>query len=246
MGRKILILVAGSALCGMPSHAQTALPLVPGTAPVLEAPAVPVPPVAPAAPAPALSEPAPTQSAMMEKLTLPAASILFVTTDKDLSTQDVALGDRFGVTVEKDVLLGDKIAIPAGTKGVGEITFVTKKGGFGRPGILGFSLKHLTIGDKTLALVGRYREEGGNNNGGAAATMFAVGILAIAVTGKQATIPAGRSLKARTGEDFVFEVATTPIASQEITNAETAVSATDPVASNLENTSSNKAEGDNI
>lgn len=139
-----------------------------------------------------------------ENLLLPYGSTVFVTVDQAITTQDVNLGDRFHITVERDVIQDGHVAIAAGTKGVGEITFVTKKGGFGKPGILGISLNYLQIGDRQLPLIGRYREEGRGNGDEAAATMFAVGIFAAAVTGKHSVIPAGRSLKARTGEEYGF------------------------------------------
>ncbi len=142
---------------------------------------------------------------------LPAGTTVIVTLDQDVSTKENKLGDNFGVTVLYDVLHNDAIAIPKGTKGHGELTFLSKKGAFGKPGIIGISLRQLELNGKQYILDGRYREEGGHNSGGAATAVFAVGILGgLVVTGKTGAIPEGRELKARTGEDISYAVAPPP------------------------------------
>jgi hypothetical protein len=55
-----------------------------------------------------------------------------------------------------------------------------------------------------VLLDGRYREEGSNNNGAVVATWIAVGVFSGFIKGKTGTIPQGRELKARTGEDIGF------------------------------------------
>jgi hypothetical protein len=145
------------------------------------------------------------------KALLPAGTPVIVTLDQDISTKENKLGDNFGVTVLYDVLHNDAIAIPKGTKGRGELTFVSKKGSFGKPGIIGISLRELDFGGKQYILDGRYREEGGHNSGGAATAVFAVGILGgLVVTGKTGAIPQGRELKARTGEDISYTLVPPP------------------------------------
>ncbi len=137
-------------------------------------------------------------------LTLLAGTVVMVAMDADLSTMTAQVGDRFNVTVVNDVVEQDVVIIPKGTAGYGEVTFATRKGGFGKQGILGIALRYLDLNGRMVALDGRYREEGRSNDGAAAATMFAVGIFAVAVKGKSAVIPQGRELKARTGEDITF------------------------------------------
>lgn len=114
------------------------------------------------------------------------------------------LGDRFSVVVLHDVVDQDTVVIPQGTTGYGEVTFTTNKGGFGKPGIIGIALRHLQLGDRQVALSGRYREEGQSKAGVTAATYFAVGVFAGFIKGKPGIIPKGRELKARTGEAIAF------------------------------------------
>lgn len=160
---------------------------------------VPAPVVVDAAPPadPPPVDPAPTA-------TLASGTPVFVMLDADLSTMTAMLGDRFPVVVLHDVVGQDTIVIPKGAAGYGEVTFTTNKGAFGKPGIIGITLRHLQIGDRQFALSGRYREEGANNNGATAAAMFTVGVFSAFIKGKPGVIPRGRELKARTGEPIIF------------------------------------------
>lgn len=140
---------------------------------------------------------------------LPSGTPVYVALEEDLSTATAELGQIFRVTVCQDVVAHDTIAIPSGTEGWGEVTFVSRRGGFGKPGILGITLREMTLSGETVALDGRYREEGRNNNTATAITFFAVGVFAGVIKGAPGDIPKGRVLKARTGEDIEFTIAAT-------------------------------------
>jgi hypothetical protein len=156
--------------------------------------------------------------------TLVAGTPVTVMTNEEISTMSCAVGSRFGVTVVRDVVGQGAVVIPAGTIGSGEVTFCTNKGGFGKPGILGIALRELDLNGKHVALDGRYREEGRNNNGATAATWFAVGIFAGFIKGKAGVIPKGRELRARTGEDVLFDSRALPPAAPVTGPAEPAAS----------------------
>ncbi|MGN6817178.1 MAG: hypothetical protein ACTHJR_00740 [Sphingomonas sp.] len=138
---------------------------------------------------------------------LPAGTPLIVAMDDGLSTESANLGDRFHVTVASDVVDRGTVVIPKGTTGYGEVTFVGRKGAFGRPGILAITLRALDLDGKQVALDGRYREEGKSHDG--AATMLATGVLSAFITGKTTGIPKGRALKAHTGDDISYVPAVT-------------------------------------
>ncbi|WP_447761911.1 hypothetical protein [Sphingopyxis panaciterrae] len=175
-------------------------------------------PAAPAIVVPAAADPAPSpEPEAPPSATLVAGTPVVVMLDQDLSTTTAMLGDRFPVIVLHDVIDRNTVVIPQGATGYGEVTFTTNKGSFGKPGIIGIALRHLQLGDRQVALSGRYREEGRNKNGATAATYFAVGVFAGFIKGKPGLIPRGRELKARTGEAIVFTpgvpaVAPVPIA----------------------------------
>ncbi len=190
-----------SALCCSPAlHAQNGMSATP--------PEKAMDIAQPAAPETSTTQTQPTAANSGSQSMLPAGSVVYLTVNDEISSLDRRLGDRFGITVMEDVLLDNVIAIPKGTIGQGEVTFVTKNGAFGKPGILGIAVRQLDLNGKQIPLDGRYREEAGNNNNAAVATMFAVGIAAILVKGKTSVIPKGRQLKARTAEDFFILPAT--------------------------------------
>ncbi|WP_209346976.1 hypothetical protein [Pontixanthobacter sp. CEM42] len=151
-----------------------------------------------------ISDDTATEPVPLPPVTLPAKTPVFVMLDDELSTEFNQIGDTFSVTVLHDVLEDDVIVIPKGTKGYGDVSFVTGNGGFGKSGIIAINLSYLDLGGQEFLLDGRYREEGKNKNGAAVATWVAVGVFSGFVRGKDGTIPAGRELKARTGEEITY------------------------------------------
>ena len=135
---------------------------------------------------------------------LAAGTPVIVMLDQALTTTTSKVGDIFEVTVLHEVVDGTTVVIPQGAIGHGEVTFVTKRGGFGKAGIIGLTLHDLQLGERKVALDGHYREEGKNRNGATAATFFAVGIFSGFIRGNETGIPKGRELKARTGEAIAY------------------------------------------
>lgn len=145
--------------------------------------------------------------ASSRSVTVPMFTTVMVALDDEISSETHQVGDPFTVTVVEDVVVDNVVVIEKGAFGRGEVTFATGNGSFGKEGIIGLSLRELQIGDKTIILDGRYREEGRGKDAVAAVTMYAVGLLSAFVRGKDSAIEAGRVLKAKTGEDFTHVVA---------------------------------------
>ena len=177
------------------------MPSVAADRPMAEAPSDPA-----VDPLPDTLPPPPTATKLAGGPTLSAGAPVFLMLNDEISTMSSRVGDQFGVTVLYDVVDYNYVVIPAGTTGYGEVTFSTNKGAFGKPGILGISLRRLDLGDRQVALDGRYREEGQSKSGAAAATWLAVGVFSGFVKGKPGVIPKGRELKARTGEAIAYTI----------------------------------------
>jgi hypothetical protein len=192
-------------------------------APIFAAQAQDVPAIPPTEAMPVPLQEAQPAAALAKPL--PAGTPVFVALDTELSTQTSTVGDSFSVTVSQDVMQDGIVVIPKGVRGRGEITFLTKKGGFGKPGIIGIALRDMELNGRQVLLDGRFREEGGNNNAATAATWLAVGVISGLVQGKSSVIPAGRELKGRTGEDIAI-----PAESVEPMAAETTAEAAAPAA----------------
>lgn len=205
------LIVCRAAACGLilaPAWAAAMQPASVGepAGPLAVEARPPEPLIAPEANAAGIAGPADPQA----RSVLPSGTVVYVTLEEDLSTTSAALGQVFRVTVSQDVVAEGTAVIPAGAEGWGEVTFVSRRGGFGKPGIIGISLREMTLGGETFALDGRYREEGKNNGNASAATFFAVGIFAGLIKGGPGDIPRGRELKARTGEDIPFVLDAAP------------------------------------
>ena len=159
---------------------------------------------------PAQEQPVPAapleHSHIAANATLPAFTPLKLMLNEELSSQQVSVGDPFTVTVLEDVVDNGAIVIPKGSIGHGEVTFASRKGGFGKPGIIGIALRSLDLGERRVELDGRYREEGKNNNGAVAATWMAVGIFSGFIKGRAGYIEKGRELRGRTGEPITYPV----------------------------------------
>lgn len=158
----------------------------------------------------------PVPTATPAAVTVPAGTPILVTLASELSSRSSNQGDWFQVVVHEDLVHQGVIVVPKGTIGHGEVTFASRKGGFGKSGIIGISLRHLDLNGQKFALDGRYREVGKSGDGAAAATMFAVGVFAGFVTGKSSAIPQGRVLKARTGEDISLAPTAAPSPTAEL------------------------------
>ena len=109
-------------------------------------------------------------------------------------------GDTFGMSVTHDVMLGNYVVIPKGSRGVGRITWLTNKGAFGKSGKMEIDIEYVEVGGQRIPLSGHYRQEGEGNTVATVGTVLAVGVFAGFVTGKSGTIPQGRELMAHTRE----------------------------------------------
>ena len=173
----------------------------------------PVAAAAPAAPAiaPAATAAAPTvAAASVADSVLPANTDVLLRMDQDLNSKSVKMGDRFNMTVVNDVISSGAIVIPAGTRGIGEVTYHTGKGAFGKSGKMEIELKYLELGDKRVPITGKYRQEGEGNTTATVAAVVLVGVFSAFVTGKSALIPQGRELLAQTDVPIAYDPSTAP------------------------------------
>jgi hypothetical protein len=166
-------------------------------------------PIEAAAVAPATSAPnaAPLLVVPVQQQTmsvLPANTELTLSMNQEVSTKGKRWneGDTFDLTVTHNVMLGNYVVIPRGSRGVGRITWLTNKGAFGKSGKMEIDLEYVEAGGRRIPISGHYRQEGEGNTVGTVAGVVAVGLFAGFVTGKSGRIPQGRELTARTKEDL--------------------------------------------
>ncbi len=131
---------------------------------------------------------------------LPANTELLLSMNDDLTTKGIEEGHKFRLTLVRDVTLGDYVVIPKGTPAVGEVTWKTGKGAFGKSGKMEVALRYIDMNGRHVPIEGKYRQEGEGNTAATVAGVIAAGVFAGFITGKSAKIPQGRELKAFTTE----------------------------------------------
>lgn len=182
--------------------------------PQATAPAAPPAAATPAVAAPAVAPPAaPAVAAPASAGVLPANTDMMLRMDQELTSKSAKMGDRFNLSVVSDVLSNGVVVIPAGTRGVGEVTYHTNKGSFGKSGKMEIELKYLELAGRRVPITGKYRQEGEGGTTATVATAVLVGVFSAFVTGKSAIIPQGRELLAQTDEAINYDPALAPRAS---------------------------------
>jgi hypothetical protein len=128
---------------------------------------------------------------------------LAVAQEVNSTTQDA--GDTFALTVLNDVKIGDTTVIPRGTPAVGEVTWRTGKGAFGKSGKLEFSLRFIDLNGQHIPVTGDYRQEGEGNTVATGVGIIAAGLLGgLIITGKRARVPTGRELMSEVAQPVQF------------------------------------------
>ncbi|MDH7639930.1 hypothetical protein QGN17_14435 [Sphingomonas sp. MAHUQ-71] len=143
---------------------------------------------------------------------LPSNSDVWVSLDMPMDSKRMKQGDKFDVTVSRDVMLGDYVVIPRGTHGHGQISYRTGKGAFGKSAKMEFDIIDVQLGQRTIALSGHYRIEGQGNTGATVAAVATVWIASPFITGHSATATQGSEWKGATKEPILVALApVTPV-----------------------------------
>lgn len=116
---------------------------------------------------------------------------VYMLTQQEMSSKHNKVGDRIELRVAEHVRVNGVIVIPAGSRGVGEITRVEKKGAFGKSGKLDARVLHVRVGDQNIGLGGTANEAGAGGTTGTVVAAVFFWPVAPFVTGKSAVFPPG-------------------------------------------------------
>jgi len=134
-------------------------------------------------------------------IALPANTEITLSVNEELNSRRSHEHDTFNLSVVNDVRLGDYVVIPAGTRAVGEITWLTGRGMFGKSGKMDVALRYIDLNGRQIPIEGTFRQEGeGNTVATVAAVVLVAPIAGLFITGHSAVIPAGRQLTVHTRE----------------------------------------------
>jgi type IV secretory pathway VirB10-like protein len=109
-------------------------------------PPAPVAPV-PEAPRPIEPQPEAPRVPQFEELILPASSVIGLQLESTLSSERARLEDRIDARVTRDVLAAGRVAIPAGSRVLGSVTFIERGGKVKERARLGVRFHTLILGD---------------------------------------------------------------------------------------------------
>lgn len=125
-------------------------------------------------------------------LAVPAGTPVPLETAEPLSSQSKVKGDLVQLRVAQDVMVDGQIAVPRGTRAIGQVVDAQARGGFGTSGILTIRPLYATIGGKTLRLSGSIGERA------SAGVETVVGMIALTplLSGRSAVIPVGTKVSA--------------------------------------------------
>lgn len=139
---------------------------------------------------------------------LPTNTEVLVTLNSEVSSKRVKVGDRFMVSVSRDVMVGNYVVIPRGTPGFGVVTFRTGKGAFGKSAKMDIEIRSITLNGREIPLSGKFHQEGQGNTGATVGAAVAVGVFSAFVTGRSAVFEQGRELRTFTLEALPITPAT--------------------------------------
>jgi hypothetical protein len=149
-------------------------------------------------------QPALVAAPATQELVLPANTEILLSMNSEINSTVNRAGDTFPMTVVSDVRVGDQVLIPRGTRAMGEVTWRTGRGAFGKSGKMDLALRYIDLDGTRLPITGTYRQEGEGSTLATVAGVILVGVFAGFITGSRARVPAGRELAARTAMAVPF------------------------------------------
>lgn len=140
---------------------------------------------------------------------LPANTEVYLTLNQELTTRGdwMTEGRTFDLTVSSDVMLGEYVVIPRGSRASGTVTWMTNRGMFGKSGKFEIEINYVDVSGRRIPVNGHFRQEG---EGSTVATVGAVLLLwpaAFAITGRSGRMPAGLELTVVTEDAIPVRVA---------------------------------------
>ena len=131
----------------------------------------------------------------------------------ELSSKHSRVGDRVDIEVQEAVTLNGQTVIPAGTRGVAEVTLAKKKGMWGKSGKLEFRPIYLKVGDRQIRISGNpTRDKGKAGTAGVVAAVAFLPLAGFLVTGTSAVIAPQTPFSAYLDEDLPVVFAGKPVA----------------------------------
>ena len=144
----------------------------------------------------------PPSDGTIELHALPALTVVELIIEEAVSSDVQKNGDRFPIRVAEDVLAGDVVVIPTGSRGEGEVVHAARSRGGGKAGELILAARYVTVGENEIRLRSFAGGSGKDRTKGSVAIAATLGFPALLVRGGAYVIAAGTLANAKTAEDL--------------------------------------------
>ncbi|QIL02151.1 hypothetical protein G7078_04680 [Sphingomonas sinipercae] len=129
---------------------------------------------------------------------LPKDTLVRITVDRTLRSDQVSAGDRFPIHLSDPVVIDGRTALPAGLKGEGEVIDAKKSGMGGSGGRLIVNARYLQCGQTRISLGKMHLISAGNEGTvGAVALAAVAGPFGMLVRGRNGVIAQGAAADAK-------------------------------------------------
>lgn len=153
------------------------------------------------------------QSAMV--VGAPAGNVIHMGTPIQLETRDelttehkaLKVGQQIEMDVLQPVMLGDKVAIPAGSRAIAEVSTVRNKGMWGKSGGITARILYVEANGRQIRLNGSFNDRGETGTAGVVASVALIPVAGFFVTGTSAKIAPGTHVTAFIGEEVPVQFA---------------------------------------
>ena len=164
-----------------PASATQTLPAQPAAPEPASLPA-PSQTVAPEPPLPVVPPPPPQKT--YEELVVSADSVIGLQSDSTVTSERARVEDRVEARVTRDVKVGDRVAIPAGSRAIGYVTQVERGGKFKEQAKLAIRFQTIVLADGTrLPISTAPVERSGEGKGNSSAAKMGGGAVAGTILG---------------------------------------------------------------
>jgi len=138
------------------------------------------------------AQPAIAAAPTLREVQLPANTEVVLALNGELSSKIHRAGDKFSLTVAKDVTVDDQVVIPRGTRAIGQVTWRTGTGGFGKSGKMEVAFRYLEMNNLKVPVEGSHRQDGDSKTAATVGAVLAAGVVGgLIVKGKSARLPEG-------------------------------------------------------
>lgn len=136
------------------------------------------------------------QSADAQAIKVPEGTPVRLQVVEKLTSATATEGQRFNLELEEDLRIGDQLIAAHGTRAIGTVVHVHKRGHMGKAGELNVQVDYLLVGDQRLPLRASSGKEGASKVGATVALTVLFGPVGLLMRGKDIEINPGTIMDA--------------------------------------------------